>query len=410
MADGINLRLRRRDMNVFRTIDQDGRRPVVHVAGKHPVALCPGCSRPSVTTNGTGWRDVIDVVRTVVVTLSICVRRFVCEFEDCEKRSFDERFEGIGRGGATDRALGFFVDLQRGRATRRVAIDLGVPHHDLRLGGRQEEKGCLLSPSRPARSPPRHRRVQCSEELCLRDGLLRSAGRSRHRPRPGSGRLGGDVLRRPLLTARTGQGPRRYDPLPRSLPHGCPGAVSERPHRRRCLPPPPSCRLRVDRGASGGLERLAAAVPKMGRVFKSVRFALMRPRDELEEDTSRHGKRQRMLIFDATNLDRRLDLAYELKEAFRAAMAIGKRGDEENFAVAIDLFVTWCRESRIEAFVTLANTIEAWRKEILNYAAFWRSLERLCREPQSFAQEPKAPGARISHLGRFPRPDALDLR
>ena len=120
MADGINLRLRRRDMNVFRTIDQDGRRPVVHVAGKHPVALCPSCSRPSVTTNGTGWRDVIDVVRTVVVTLSICVRRFVCEFEDCDQRSFDERFEGIGRGGASDRALAFFADLQRGRATRRV--------------------------------------------------------------------------------------------------------------------------------------------------------------------------------------------------------------------------------------------------------------------------------------------------
>ena len=104
-------------MNVFRTIDQDGRRPVVHVAGKHPVGLCPSCSRPSVTTNGTGWRDVIDVVRTVVVTLSICVRRFVCEFEDCDQRTFDERFEGIGRGGASDRALAFFADLQRGRAT-----------------------------------------------------------------------------------------------------------------------------------------------------------------------------------------------------------------------------------------------------------------------------------------------------
>jgi transposase len=80
--------------------------------------------------------------------------------------------------------------------------------------------------------------------------------------------------------------------------------------------------------------------PRLGRVFKSVRFALMRPRDELEADTSRRGERQRMLIFDATNLDHRLGVAYELKEAFRAAMAIGKRGDEENFAVAIDLFVT----------------------------------------------------------------------
>jgi transposase len=120
-------------MNVFRTIDQDGRRPVVHVAGRHPVALCPSRSRPSVTTNGTGWRDVIDVVRTLVVTLSICVRRFVCEFEDCPQRSFDERFEGIGRGGASYRALGFFADLQRRRATRRVAIDLGVPQHYLRI-------------------------------------------------------------------------------------------------------------------------------------------------------------------------------------------------------------------------------------------------------------------------------------
>jgi hypothetical protein len=33
VADGINLRLRRRDMNVFRTIDQEGKRPIVHVAG-----------------------------------------------------------------------------------------------------------------------------------------------------------------------------------------------------------------------------------------------------------------------------------------------------------------------------------------------------------------------------------------
>jgi hypothetical protein len=120
-------------MNVFRTIDEDGRRPIVHVAGKHPVALCPSCSVPSVTTNGTGWRDVIDVVGTVVVTLSICVRRFVCEFDDCAQHTFDERFEGIGCGGATERALAFFADLQRGRATRRVAIDLKVPQHYLRV-------------------------------------------------------------------------------------------------------------------------------------------------------------------------------------------------------------------------------------------------------------------------------------
>ncbi len=113
MADGIKLRLGRGDMNVFRTDDRVGERVRVHVAGRHPAALCPSCAHPSVETNGTGWRDVIDVVRTLVVTLSICVRRFVCANEDCAQRSFDERFEGIGRGGASERALGFFADLAR---------------------------------------------------------------------------------------------------------------------------------------------------------------------------------------------------------------------------------------------------------------------------------------------------------
>jgi len=140
VADRINLSLRRADMVTFRTIDDEGPRPIVHVAGRHAVALCPGCDRPSVRTNGTGWRDVIDVVRTVVVTLSVCVRRFVCEWEDCTQRSFDERFEGIGRGGASERALGFFADLVRGRATRSVARDLGVPEHYLRLAVGKKHK------------------------------------------------------------------------------------------------------------------------------------------------------------------------------------------------------------------------------------------------------------------------------
>jgi hypothetical protein len=99
MPDGIVLRLHRPDLNVFKTIDEEGSRSVVHVAGREPAAICPSCRRPSFDTNGTGWRDVIDVVRTVVVTLSICVRRFVCEHEDCPQRTFDERFSGIGRSG-----------------------------------------------------------------------------------------------------------------------------------------------------------------------------------------------------------------------------------------------------------------------------------------------------------------------
>ena len=64
MADRINLRLGSGDMNVFRTGDKPGERVRVHVAGRHAAALCPACGHPSVDTNGTGWRDVIDVVRT----------------------------------------------------------------------------------------------------------------------------------------------------------------------------------------------------------------------------------------------------------------------------------------------------------------------------------------------------------
>ena len=49
MADGIKLRLGRRDMNVFRTIETDAK-VVVHVAGRHAVALCPACQTPSAET------------------------------------------------------------------------------------------------------------------------------------------------------------------------------------------------------------------------------------------------------------------------------------------------------------------------------------------------------------------------
>ena len=41
MADRISLRLRRNDMKVFATIDELGRRPVVHMAGRYAAALCP---------------------------------------------------------------------------------------------------------------------------------------------------------------------------------------------------------------------------------------------------------------------------------------------------------------------------------------------------------------------------------
>jgi len=172
VADRINLALRRRDMVVFRTIDAEGRRPVVHVAGRHAVALCPSCGRPSVTTIGRGWRDVIDVVRSLVVTLSVCVRRFVCEWGGCTQRSFDERFEGIGarRGERAGTRLLRRPRTRPGDEGRRPGPRgpraLPAPR------GRSQAQGRERATAETARDPPRDRRGEPQEGLRLRDGVL----------------------------------------------------------------------------------------------------------------------------------------------------------------------------------------------------------------------------------------------
>lgn len=104
----------------------------MQVAGRHDVALCPSCEHPSGTTNGTGWRSVIDVVRTLVVTLAICVRRLRVREPPVSTADLRGALRG-DRGGASERAVGWFADLARGRATPAVARDLGVPEHYLRL-------------------------------------------------------------------------------------------------------------------------------------------------------------------------------------------------------------------------------------------------------------------------------------
>ena len=250
MADRICLRLRRNDMNVFSTIDEPGRRPIVHVAGRHPVALCPRCARPSGTTNGCGWRDVIDVVRTVVITLSVCVRRFLCEEEDCPQRSFDERFEGVDRGGASSRALAFFADLARGRATRAVARDVGVPEHYLRMAVGAKRRAAYERRRGRLGPPPGHRRVQREKELRVRHRVQRPGPRRGHRSGSGTRRGGRAVLRRPLQPRRASRSTRRHHRLPRPLPGRGPGDVPQRLDRGRRLPPAPTGAVGPHRGPS----------------------------------------------------------------------------------------------------------------------------------------------------------------
>ncbi|MCA1681719.1 MAG: ISL3 family transposase [Acidimicrobiales bacterium] len=386
MADGIKLRLARRDMNVFRTDDRDGERVRVHVAGRHPAALCPACAHPSVDTNGTGWRDVIDVVRTLVVTLSVCVRRFVCGNEDCPQRSFDERFEGIDRGGASHRALAFFADLARGRASAAVARDLGVPAHYLRaaVGACRRRASAIQAPRLGTHlaidecsikrnyvyatvfSDP-NRGVVLGVEPG-RDGAAIAAFASAYRRR---------LRVRVAVVSIDSHNAYRY--MVRIVfPHAM--IVTDAFHlHRQAL----EALAKVRRSATG---RVARGRSGRARLPKMARHALARAGDELNADTSEHGARQRAVVVEVCGLDPPLALAYELKEEFRAAMAIGKAGDVEGFAVALNTFDTRCRASKLAPFKTLANSLRSWREEILNYArtggasnAFAESLNHLIK-------------------------------
>ena len=369
MSDRISLSLGRRDMNTFRTVERPGKLPVVHVAGRHPVALCPACARPSVRTNGTGWRDVIDVVRTLVIVLSICVRRFVCEYQDCDQATFDERFEGIGRGGATTRALGWFADLARGRATRAVARDLGVPEHYLRLAVGQKRTEANL------RRRGRLGAHLAIDECSVRRNFVYATVFSD--PDRGvvidmaPGRDASAVLFFASLFSHAERAAVRVVSIDCHAPYRMaarvlfPNAliVADAFHiHRRVL----AALTQVRRDA---WNRWRLRSRRLGKVFKDARFGLARARADLEVDTRRAGERQRIAVFDATNLDADLGTAYELKEAFRVAMAIGRSGDVTTFAACLDLFDALCRASGIEAFVSLAKTLRDWRAEILNYAA-----------------------------------------
>ncbi len=118
-----------------------------------------------------------------------------------------------------------------------------------------------------------------------------------------------------------------------------------------------SATQRIAKGRSG-----RAGLPK------ATRHALARARDELEADTTERGAKQRAAVAEVCGLNPPLALAYELKEAFRTAMAIGRSGDVEGFTICLEIFDTWWRASKLAPFKTLANSLRSWRGEIINYA------------------------------------------
>lgn len=369
MSDGICLRLGRRDMNTFRTVEREGQLPVVHVAGRHAVALCPSCAHPSATTNGTGWRDVIDVVRTLVVVLSVCVRRFICENEDCPQRSFDERFEGIGRGGASERALGWFADLARGGATAAVARDLGVPAHYLRLAvgqrrlrataGRCGRLGRHLAIDECAIAKPFVYATVFSDPG--RGVVIDVApGRDGASVWAFAGRFSRAERAQVQVVSMDCHVPYRYV-VRLAFSHAMIVADAFHLHRRVL-----DALGAVRRSAT---HRLGRSRSGRARLPKQARFALARARERLEADSSERGARQRAAVAEVCGLDPPLKLAYELKEQFRDLMAIAKTSDTAAFEAAFDAFDARCRSSKLAPFVTVANGFRIWREEIINYAA-----------------------------------------
>lgn len=368
MSDGICLRLGRRDMNTFRTVEREGQLPVVHVAGRHAVALCPRCAHPSATTNGTGWRDVIDVVRTLVIVLSVCVRRFVCENEDCPQRSFDERFEGIGRGGASQRALGFFADLARGRATTAVARDLGVPAHYLRLAVGQARRRAT------AGRCGRLGRHLAIDECSIRKPFVYATvfsdpgrgvvidvapGRDASSVWAFAGRFSRAERAQVQIVSMDCHVPYRYM-VRLVFPHALIVADAFHLHRRvldALGDVRRSATHRIARGRSG-----------RARLPKAARFALARAGDSLEADTTERGAKHRAVVAEVCGLDPPLAVAYELKEQFRTLMALGKTGDVTGFEAAFAAFDARCRASKLAPFITVVNGFRSWRDEIINYA------------------------------------------
>jgi transposase len=406
----------------------------VHVASPHPAALCPSCLLPSFSTNGTGWRDVIDVVRTLVITLSVCVRRFVCENEACCQRTFDERFEGIDRRGASERALAFFADLARGRATAAVARDLGVPLHYLRVA--VGEKRRRANHSGPRRLGRRLAIDECSVAKPFLFATVFSdpdrgividvfpgreasavwafASQYRHHERA--------VVQ--VVTMDCHAGFRKVAKV--MFPNAV--IVADAFHLHRLVLNALAdvrrtewrhIRKTVLGGDPAGMPRRQTA--GVGGELKRVRFALARPRRDLSADTSERGAAQRAALAAALTANPKLAIAYELKELFRAMMAIAASGDVALTQLGLDIFDALCRGSRLKPLRSVANTFKRWRAEIIAYAAtggasnaFAEAINHLIKNQKRQAHGyPTWPGFRGQILWTFGEavdPDTGELR
>lgn len=393
MTDGITVGLARPDLEVEATIDTEAGL-AADVRGCHDAALCPTCLVPSVTTHGCRGgerRQVWDVLGRLVVLLRLLVRRFVCENPTCPQAVFDERFAGIDSRASTARFRRWAADMCRGGAVRRVTRELGVPYHQVRTA--VDEARTEAAAAGPG-GLGRHLAIdECSvkkghdyatvfsdpERAVVLDvapgrgqaGVWAFAMQYSHRQR----------ARVKVVTID------QHDAYRTMIRVAFPAAqvVADAFHLHRRVN---EALAEVRKAAAGrvGDRNLAKAI-------KAARYALLRARDALAADSSPKGVRQRLAVWDACGLDEDLEAAYELKEAFRALMAIGRQaadtlaaaeaaeaaGDREglvgehdrlvaHFAAALDWWCALAHGSGLAPFRTLAKSFTKWRSEIVGYA------------------------------------------
>ncbi|MGH9068592.1 MAG: 6-pyruvoyl-tetrahydropterin synthase-related protein [Acidimicrobiales bacterium] len=118
--------------------------------------------------------------------------------------------------------------------------------------------------------------------------------------------------------------------------------------------------------------------PELVRTVLEAHPALARDRQDLARDPTEWGRGEREAARMALSLDPGLTRAYELKEAFGQAVALG-RDDPALLPAAIDLWVALATGSGLVPFARVARRVQRWRPEL---AAHVRS----GRDPRLFTR------------------------
>lgn len=354
MADRITLELGRDDLAVTETVETDDGGVEVHAQHRLPAACCPDCGVPSMRTNGGRERRVQDCVGDLIVWLVLVVRRFRCDSETCPRRTFSDRWEGIGRSKFAERLWAWIGDLGRGQTETQLARERGVSTYLARRSAKRA-KMRAVSFSRP-RLPEVLAIDECSHAKHRRYGTVFSDPTLGVVLDVGPGRSSA------VIWAFATRYSRQERMAVQVITIDCNGAwktiltlafpraviVADHFHLQR----------RVLRALAQVRNDAADRKPEWRKIFTDARYALAKRPECLNES-------QDILVYDATNLDDRLRRAYNLVQWFRAVMDPDLEPDET--AALLDL---WCAEAEAfgEPFAGTAHSFRYWRTEIIAYA------------------------------------------